>query len=436
MKKIPIAFTVLALGTWALGIILNPPAPTPRLISREALYLTGLLSYGFMAMAVVIAARPAWVERVFQAPLDRLYGLHRTLGFLALGLAVLHWATKPLLRPLLALLPLENAPRAPMAAVSGDGFSFEAFWAALRPFAETSAAVSTLIALALGALVFVSCLSYSKWRLLHKAFSWIFLLLTVHTLRLADPADFYTPFGWLILATAGIGCRYAVGILLRGAGRQKSVPGKISSVESTSPGLTVLQVRPERALKALPGQFAFLKSAGQEKHPFSIAGSSADGTLTFIIKALGDYTSRIVPALQVGEAVEIEGPWGDFIPDYRAENQVWIAAGVGIAPFCAWLTDAASAAHGRIRLIWCLKNRAAEPLLNRVETLAAAADVELLIFESGGVRFDPEKLFASGLPDLVAVCAGLRLAASVRTAFFKAGGKADRLKTEQFNWRR
>ena len=93
MRRIVWGFVAATTAAWLFGLWADPPGG----ISHEVFYWNGVLAWGFMAMAIVIAARPAWLERVTKTPLDELYRWHRTLGFWALGLSVVHWVTKTLM---------------------------------------------------------------------------------------------------------------------------------------------------------------------------------------------------------------------------------------------------------------------------------------------------------------------------------------------------
>lgn len=117
--------------------------------------------------------------------------------------------------------------------------------------------------------------------------------------------------------------------------------------------------------------------------------------------------------LQKGERVIVEGPWGRFRPDFSAQKQLWLAGGVGIAPFCAWMQDAAQTAHGKIRLVWCIKSKESEPMFANVEKMAERAGIRLEVFESAKKRLNAESLFAGAVPDTVALCAGEGQASAV-----------------------
>jgi predicted ferric reductase len=89
-----------------------------------------------------------------------------------------------------------------------------------------------------------------------------------------------------------------------------------------------------------PGQFAWLVTGRSpfvaEQHPITIASSAerpADGALEFAVKALGDWSRKVVPMLRPGTRLWVDGPYGVFTPD-RVPGQgfVLIAGGIGISP--------------------------------------------------------------------------------------------------------
>lgn len=442
MQRIVWGFAALTTAAWIFGLWAEPPAMNGRGISHEVFYWNGVLAWGFMAMAIVIAARPAWLERVTKTPLDALYRWHRTLGFWALGLSVVHWVTKTLMQPILALMTLEPVPK----IVRGELAGFDLFWSQLRGFSVESSIWATVLALLLGAMVFMKAVRYSKWLLWHKLFSVLFIILSVHSIRLMDPADVFLPLGWINIAVTAVGLWYSVLLLVRGAGREKTVKAVVSDVR-VDQNVTLLTVRPEKPLAVRPGEFAFLATDGEEKHPFSVASIRPDGTLLFAVKALGDFTTDTLPTVRAGDTVTIEGPWGAFTPAFLeadagndARHEVWVAGGIGIAPFFAWLEEAAKnhakdAPVVRAKLVWCIRDRASEPLFARVAWLAEKAGIDLEVVESKISRLDASALFRERLPTSLALCAGAGLSKSVIDAYVKAGGKRSAVRREHFEWR-
>ena len=112
-------------------------------------------------------------------------------------------------------------------------------------------------------------------------------------------------------------------------------------------------------------------------HPFTIASADqGDQTISFQIKALGDYTGQLGRRLQVGQTVRVEGPYGrfDMARINRRARQIWIAGGIGVTPFLAWLEslqahpETAPAAD----LHYCTRDQASDVFVPRLQALCAA----------------------------------------------------------------
>jgi predicted ferric reductase len=94
-----------------------------------------------------------------------------------------------------------------------------------------------------------------------------------------------------------------------------------------------------------PGQFAWLVTGRttlwSQQHPLSICSSAeigVDGAIEFSVKALGDWSGQVVPGLEPGSRVWVEGPFGAFTIDRAvAQGFVMIAGGIGIAPMRSML---------------------------------------------------------------------------------------------------
>jgi len=99
-----------------------------------------------------------------------------------------------------------------------------------------------------------------------------------------------------------------------------------------------------------PGQFAWLNLGKTpfhgEEHPISFSASAenpARGTIAFTIKALGDWSSTVVPKIQPGTRVWVDGPYGVFSPDReQGPGYVLLGGGIGITPLysmCLTMAD-------------------------------------------------------------------------------------------------
>ena len=56
MKRIVYGFVLVTLALWGLNLWVHPVAMNTRAVVHEAFYINGVLAWGFMAMAIVIAA--------------------------------------------------------------------------------------------------------------------------------------------------------------------------------------------------------------------------------------------------------------------------------------------------------------------------------------------------------------------------------------------
>lgn len=100
----------------------------------------------------------------------------------------------------------------------------------------------------------------------------------------------------------------------------------------------VLELEKER--KYNPGSFVQLtldlvtaSDIWPDSRTFSIA-SYEEGTMSFIIKKVGRYTSRIFNELNIGTRCTIKYPFGDlFKKTLVNEKHLFIAGGVGITPY-------------------------------------------------------------------------------------------------------
>jgi predicted ferric reductase len=59
-----------------------------------------------------------------------------------------------------------------------------------------------------------------------------------------------------------------------------------------------------------------------------------------VVRALGDFTAQLVAEAAPGMYAEVYAPFGRFQRnDITGDLEVWIAGGVGLSPFIAWLQD-------------------------------------------------------------------------------------------------
>jgi predicted ferric reductase len=92
----------------------------------------------------------------------------------------------------------------------------------------------------------------------------------------------------------------------------------------------------------------------------------------------------------------VEGPYGRFDHHRGEARQAWVAGGIGITPFLAWLESLQShpddAPHAQLH--YCVRDAAHDPFIGRLRTLCAALpNVALHVHDAGtGHRLNAEIL--------------------------------------------
>ena len=207
-------------------------------------------------------------------------------------------------------------------------------------------------ALILLVLALVKWFPYRQFIRTHRFLAIVYLGLVFHSVVLLKTAYWTYVIGWLIAALMAAGTVAAVYILFKRVGRTRQAVGSIEAVTEHQDG-RIVAVRiclKDRWPGHDAGQFAFVRfAADEEAHPFTISSSwNDDGLLTFVIKALGDYTSALPATLKSGSLVTVEGPYGRFTFSGPHKRQIWISAGIGITPFVSRMQQLATHNDGKV----------------------------------------------------------------------------------------
>ena len=113
---------------------------------------------------------------------------------------------------------------------------------------------------------------------------------------------------------------------------------KIADIQATGDALALTLSPSGKPMRPKPGQFGVLRFTGAgkaEPHPFSYSKIEKNGSLRVTIKALGDFTFGLNNAIEIGQDVRIQGPFGRFQHTGKT-SEIWVAGGIGITPFFAW----------------------------------------------------------------------------------------------------
>jgi predicted ferric reductase len=341
----------------------------PWIIRQEALYLSGLLSIALMSLAMLLSTRPAWLETPLGG-MDRVYRTHKWAGILAVSFAIVHWLVEEVVGDILKAM-VGREGRIPKEQFTG-------FLEVMRDLAKDMGEWAFYLVLAMLFITLWKRSPYKPWRVVHQAMPVLYLMLALHAAMLA-PVDYWTqPVGMLmgLLGAAGIyGALYS---LVGRIGRARHARGTVTAIEQAAPDVLTVSCQLDNHWRGhRPGQFAFITFDEKEgAHPFTIASADrGDRSISFQIKALGDYTRTLGKRLEVGHAVKVEGPYGRFDMARQDSNaqQIWIAGGIGVTPFLAWL-DALQRTSSPVSadLHYCTRDRANDPFVARLEASCAA----------------------------------------------------------------
>jgi predicted ferric reductase len=328
-----IAGIIFALSPGPKHLIDNPDGWELR---EQFVYLTGVSALSLMVLSMVISLRTPWVNRQMQG-LDKAYIVHKWAGIFATLLIVFHWLGE---KAPAWLVELELIPN-PGELTDGSGFSDLEIGLFQSGVALVEWVFYILIILVIIALV--KKIPYRFFRKSHKVFPVVFLLAAYHgaTAQLKE-RWLATPGGYLLLVLVAIGVASAFIALFQRIGASRKTTAIISQLDHHRQDILDLRLTLTTSQKPLvhqAGQYAFLRFGhDNEPHPFTIVSSGDDPhSLRFAIKSLGDFTAELVNRLQIGQPVELEGPYGEFRFNAPSGRQIWIAGGIGITPFIARL---------------------------------------------------------------------------------------------------
>ncbi|WP_295434401.1 ferric reductase-like transmembrane domain-containing protein [uncultured Thiodictyon sp.] len=370
MKIFLTGFIALLVIAWvgALSVSGQGAQSLPWAIQSQAFYLCGLLAISLMSLAMVLATRPLWLERPLGG-MDRVYRMHKWTAILAVSFAAMHWLLEDsddLIQSVFGRLgrPLEE--------------QFSGLLHDLRDVAGDLGEIGIYLLLGMVVVSLLKLFPYKFWRHVHRAMPLLYLVLAFHAAMLAPSYYWSQPLGLLLGVLLVAGSYAAVMSLLGLIGQGRRARGTIVSIATPARDVTevVCQLEPRwRGHRA--GQFAFVRFDRFEgHHPFTIASADqGDRRVTFLIKALGDYTRALPGRIAVGQAVTVEGPYGHFeLPRRNPEaRQIWVAGGIGITPFIAWLEalrakpDASLVAD----LHYSTRNCEGDPFVERLKGLCA-----------------------------------------------------------------
>jgi len=375
-----ISILILAIWAWSYGINVMPGYKLAWLTYKNLLYVSGLLTMAFLSITILLATRPTFLEPVFNG-LDKIYRLHKWAAIFSIIFAVLHWLIEMNDDWLESFLFAYGQPTEP--TISGLVEN-------IQEVAEDVGEWGFYMVTAMVMLSLLKFVPYKFWRYLHRTMPVLYLLLVFHAAWLTPLSWWQQPVGLLLAMLMVAGSLAAMSSLTGNIGKKRRVQGIIKAVSNNPKNIThVVCQLDDKWPGHQAGQFAFVCFNRIEgAHPFTIANAdNNNGELTFAIKALGDYTTNLAQKLTTGQTVTVEGPYGRFHFKHHGANteQIWVAAGIGVTPFLAWLEELQKQPEQipNIQMHYSTHDGRIDPMVARLQYLCdKLPNITLLIYDS------------------------------------------------------
>ncbi len=331
----------LFLGIWlfeAIGTAVCPCWPLKHWATS-----LGVGGFTLFSLSLILSTRWKKLEDWFGG-LDRIYQTHRILGILGFCLILLHpwieglkWLPDQPEKFMYFTLPVHGRLSMNLGSMG--------YW---------------LMVWILG-ITLLKLLPYNRWKTLHKFMSLVFLFASLH----------------IVLSEKRVGSEFAQSMLYLPMGigflaifyKQLYLPFfdkrlelVVTDVNYINENVVEVMLKPAKTpLEYSPGQYGFFSFNGpsltKESHPFTMIRSNHGSTTSLLIKARGDYTQNFYKHIQKGNEATFEGPYGRLNYTQAGHLQLWVAGGIGVALFLAWLRDERYPKTIQIDFYYCIHRR-------------------------------------------------------------------------------
>ncbi|MFT0213400.1 ferric reductase-like transmembrane domain-containing protein [Pseudomonas sp. F1_0610] len=419
MKKLMWGTGVVSLLIWGISLLLLPENTNMDIWfwRKQLIYVTGVASFAYMSLIMLLAIRPKWLENPLNG-LDKMYRLHKWAGIWAISLGVVHYLIK--LSKDILILYVERGAKGPR-----EDWFLDIFRGAAKDLGEWAVYFS----IAMLVITLWKKFPYDKWRIIHKSLSAFFLVIVFHGVVLSPSEWWLQPIGMFMAVCSLLGSYCAVIAIFGRIGAQRRFSGKVESVEQLANGIVEITCNLGKNWHHTQGQFAFIKhTALGEQHPFTISSADKhDGRVRFAIKSLGDDTTLLYHSVKVGDKVEVEGPYGCFSYNENSQTeQLWVAAGIGVTPFIAWLEGLQEQPEKapKVTLHYCANNEQEGVYAKRLQALTETIDNITLVIhysEQEGYLTADKLLQGTAQNTPIWFCGPSGFAKAIKTGMQKAG---------------
>jgi predicted ferric reductase len=432
----PATIGVLVAAEAALWAVARPSrAPTGPYIGQ----FLGAESILMLSIGLVLISTLPWVERWFDG-IDRAAIWHRRVAIAGLALLLPHIA--------LSSSPHGTALGGPLGAIGAIGLVALALWAILPRWRSVAPRPLRGVVLALRDAPVLRDVrrifgGYERWRALHRTTGLFVAAGFAHGVLDGTPFAAAPVLRWTFVLVGGVGLAFYLYRELFARFFLSLHDYQVEAIREIDDGLAEITMRPlGRSIDFVPGQFAMVyleAKDGWHRHPFTISSAPHEDVVRVTVKALGDYTSQVHDLIEPGMPAVIGGPHGRFDHWRGTEHQVWIAGGVGVAPFLSWLRALDGRLPHSVDFFYTADGEA--PFAAEIGAIAARHEAlhAHVIDTSVEGRLTPERVLAAvgGDPRGLSVflCGPLGMVRAFETQFRRAGVPSKHIHREHFDWR-
>jgi predicted ferric reductase len=314
-------YTCLILFPLLVGAVFIDPAESPSFIVDLAA-ASGYIGLALMAAELALVSRSDGAAGAFGE--DALLQFHREIGIVALVFVCLH----------------------PVLLVVSRLYAFDLLlpWRMPWPVWMGSAALlAALLIVGLSLLRRTLRSPYELWQATHGVFAMVLMATAVvHILavgRFSALPAMRVIWAVYLIAFIGLFLRYRLVRPLRLWRR----PWEVVDNRQEHGRARTITLRPvgHHGFTFQPGQFGWVGFGrtpfAMTQHPISLSSNAglpqSSGDISFTIKALGDWSSKVVPGVKPGDRAWVDAPHGVFTID-REEGAGYglIGGGVGVTP--------------------------------------------------------------------------------------------------------
>ena len=423
----------------ALAVIWAVARPSGEPAGRYFGQFLGAESILLLSIALVLISTLPWVEVWFDG-IDKAAIWHRRVAIAGLALLLPHIV--------LSSNPNGTALGGPLGAIGAIGLVALVVWAILPRWQSVVPAPLRRPVHAMGDAPVLRDVrrifgGYERWRALHRTTGLFVAAGFVHGVLDGTPFAAAPVLRWTYVFVGAIGLGFYLYRELFARFFLSLHDYQVEAVRVVDEGLVEITMRPiGRRMTFVPGQFAIVyleAKDGWHRHPFTISSAPHEDVVRVTVKALGDYTSRVSDLIEPGMPAVIGGPHGRFSHWRGTDRQVWIAGGVGVAPFLSWLRALDGQFAQSVDFFYTADGEA--PFAGEIRAIAGRHESlqAHVIDTSVRGRLTSEQVLAAVDGDLsrlsVFMCGPLGMVRTFETQLRRAGVPSKRIHREYFDWR-